>query len=91
MSHGHFAGHDETRARAFLEIANDDTTDAVWFARGGYGSCRMIKAYARVEGASRRKTYVGYSDSARCLPLCMGWVPRPWRMVRWCRTFSRWW
>jgi len=32
MSHGHFAGDDETRARAFLEIANDDTTDAVWFA-----------------------------------------------------------
>ena len=36
-SHGHFAGDDDTRARAFLEVANDDHTDAVWFARGGYG------------------------------------------------------
>src|SRR4051812_28238373 len=36
LSHGHFAGGDETRARAFLDVANDDTYDAVWFARGGY-------------------------------------------------------
>jgi muramoyltetrapeptide carboxypeptidase len=33
-SHGHFAGDDETRAWAFLEIANDESYDAVWFARG---------------------------------------------------------
>ena len=35
-SHGHFAGDDETRAQAFLDIANDESYDAVWFARGGY-------------------------------------------------------
>src|SRR5688572_1807132 len=35
-SHGHFAGDDETRAQAFLDIANDASFDAVWFARGGY-------------------------------------------------------
>ena len=28
-SHGHFAGDDETRARAFLDIANDESYDAV--------------------------------------------------------------
>ena len=43
-SHGHFAGDDETRAQAFLDIANDESYDAVWFARGGYGSCRMVEA-----------------------------------------------
>src|SRR5262245_28142228 len=43
-SHGHFAGDDETRARAFLDIANDESYDAVWFGRGGYGSCRMVEA-----------------------------------------------
>src|SRR4051812_23955318 len=43
LSHGHFAGDDDTRARAFVEIANDDTYDAVWFARGGYGSCRIVE------------------------------------------------
>src|SRR4051794_24606864 len=47
MSHGHFAGDDDTRARAFLEVANDDSTDAVWFARGGYGSCRIIEGTMR--------------------------------------------
>src|SRR5262245_25105094 len=43
-SRGHFAGDDATRAQAFLEIANDESLDAVWFARGGYGSCRMAEA-----------------------------------------------
>jgi len=43
-SQGHFAGDDETRARAFLDIANDESYDAVWFARGGYGSCRVVEA-----------------------------------------------
>src|SRR5690242_6244898 len=43
-SHGHFAGDDEMRAKAFLDIANDESFDAVWFARGGYGSCRVAEA-----------------------------------------------
>src|SRR5262245_32277261 len=63
-SHGHFAGDDETRGQAFLDIANDDSYDAVWFARGGYGSCRVVEA---VMGAltepSRHKAYLGYSDT----------------------------
>src|SRR5689334_23638538 len=42
-THGHFAGDDETRAQAFLDVANDESYDAVWFARGGYGSCRMVE------------------------------------------------
>src|SRR5271166_2768954 len=43
-SHGHFAGDDAARAQAFLDIANDESYDAVWFARGGYGSCRVVEA-----------------------------------------------
>jgi muramoyltetrapeptide carboxypeptidase len=63
-SHGHFAGDDETRAQAFVDIANDESYDAVWFARGGYGSCRMAESVmCRLTGASRRKAYVGYSDA----------------------------
>ena len=31
-AHGHFAGDDETRAQAFLDIANDEGYDAVWSA-----------------------------------------------------------
>lgn len=63
LSSGHFAGDDATRAAAFVEFANDPTIDAVWFARGGYGSCRMAEAaLPRLTEAARRKTYLGYSD-----------------------------
>ncbi|NWG72015.1 MAG: LD-carboxypeptidase [Parvularculaceae bacterium] len=63
LSEGHFAGSDEARSAAFLEVANDPAFDAVWFARGGYGSARLDDAiYARLNAAARRKVYMGYSD-----------------------------
>jgi len=63
-AYGHFAGDDETRAEAFLDIANDASYDAVWFARGGYGCCRVVEAVMRrLAEPSRRKAYVGYSDA----------------------------
>jgi len=62
-SHGHFAGDDEARAQAFLDIANDESYDAVWFARGGYGSCRVVESItSKLMQPSWRKVYVGYSD-----------------------------
>jgi muramoyltetrapeptide carboxypeptidase len=67
-SHGHFAGDDASRAQAFLEIANDESYDAVWFARGGYGSCRVIETImSGLTAPSRRKTYLGYSDAGMLL------------------------
>ena len=67
-SHGHFAGDDATRARAFLDIANDESYDAVWVARGGYGSCRLVEAViAGMTRTARRKTYLGYSDAGMLL------------------------
>jgi len=60
---GHFAGPDEQRLAAFLDCANDPSFDAVWFARGGYGSNRIAaQAVAGLESAARCKTYLGYSD-----------------------------
>ncbi len=60
---GHFAGPDSARAAAFLEVANDPTIDAIWFARGGYGSNRILEAVMPALGpAAARKTYLGYSD-----------------------------
>ncbi|NIQ94200.1 MAG: LD-carboxypeptidase, partial [Desulfuromonadales bacterium] len=38
LASGHFAGDDAARRQAFLDIANDAGFDALWFARGGYGS-----------------------------------------------------
>jgi muramoyltetrapeptide carboxypeptidase len=67
-SHGHFAGDDEARAQAFLDIANDGSYDAVWFARGGYGSCRVVESImSRLTQPSRHKAYVGYSDAGMLL------------------------
>ncbi|MEI9991834.1 MAG: LD-carboxypeptidase [Rhizomicrobium sp.] len=63
LAEGHFAGADSARARAFLEVANDENVSAVWFARGGYGSGRIADAVlAGLGPAARAKTYLGYSD-----------------------------
>ncbi len=63
MECGHFAGDDATRSAAFVEMANDPGLDAVWFARGGYGSCRLLEAIVPQLGdAARDKIYLGYSD-----------------------------
>ena len=60
---GHFAGPDPVRAAALLEVANDPQVDAVWFARGGYGSNRLLDLVMPHLGpAARAKTYLGYSD-----------------------------
>ena len=64
LSSGHFAGDDAARAAAFLDIANDESYDALWFARGGYGSNRIAPAVlAALTPAARNKTYLGYSDT----------------------------
>ena len=61
---GHFAGTDAQRSAAFLEVANDSKYDAVWFARGGYGACRIDEnAFEKLSDAARAKTYLGYSDA----------------------------
>ncbi|MCP9222997.1 LD-carboxypeptidase [Erythrobacter sp. LQ02-29] len=60
---GHFAGDDLVRLTALLECANDPQWDAVWFARGGYGSNRIAEAaISQMTGPAREKTYVGFSD-----------------------------
>jgi muramoyltetrapeptide carboxypeptidase len=63
LEEGHFAGPDNERAEAFIEVANDPNVDAVWFARGGYGSNRIVPlVLPRLKAAAKRKTYLGYSD-----------------------------
>ena len=59
---GHFAGPDEVRLEALREVMADPSVDAVWFARGGYGSNRIAEAVARDCGASNGKLLLGYSD-----------------------------
>ena len=51
-----------------MEVANSEAFDAVWFARGGYGSGRLIEAaLPRLGPAARAKTWLGYSDGGTLL------------------------
>jgi len=63
-SAGHFAGTDGERLAALREVMADPGVDAVWFARGGYGSNRIAEAASRdLPAAARDKIYLGYSDA----------------------------
>ncbi|MCP4329291.1 MAG: LD-carboxypeptidase [Alphaproteobacteria bacterium] len=64
LDSGHFAGDDAIRMEALAEFANDPRFDALWFARGGYGSCRLIeRLLPKLSGVAREKAYLGYSDA----------------------------
>jgi muramoyltetrapeptide carboxypeptidase len=68
LSSGHFAGDDEARARAFLDVANDPNFSALWIGRGGYGSGRIAGAViAGLTAPARDKLYFGYSDAGAIL------------------------
>src|SRR5215208_5445020 len=63
LSDGHFAGPDQARLEALRELMADSSVDAVWFARGGYGSNRIAEAVlADLPEAAGDKLYLGYSD-----------------------------
>ena len=64
LSDGHFAGSDEARLAALREAMADPDVDAIWFARGGYGSNRIAEAAVRgIPDAARGKIFMGYSDT----------------------------
>ena len=86
---GHFAGPDEARLGALREVMADPAVDAVWFARGGYGSNRIAEAaLADLPDAARGKLYMGYSDAGFLLAgfhkagLDVAWGPMPQDIVR---------
>ncbi|WPZ04544.1 LD-carboxypeptidase [Blastomonas marina] len=65
---GHFAGDDDTRLEAFLQVANDPQIDAVWFGMGGYGANRIARdAIAGLGAAAKHKKFLGYSDTGTLL------------------------
>jgi len=67
----------------------DASIDAVWFARGGYGSNRIAQAaLAGLPDAARGKHYLGYSDAGFLLAgfhkagLDVAWGPMPQDAMR---------
>ena len=89
LSDGHFAGPDEARLAVLREVMADASVDAVWFARGGYGSNRIAEAaLADLPEAARGKLYMGYSDAGFLLAgmhkagLDVAWGPMPQDVMR---------
>ena len=89
LSDGHFAGTDEQRLSVLREVMADPAIDAVWFARGGYGSNRIAEAaMADLPDAARSKVYLGYSDAGflhaglHKAGLNVAWGPMPQDLMR---------
>jgi muramoyltetrapeptide carboxypeptidase len=89
LADGHFAGTDEQRLLALREVMADPSVDAVWFARGGYGSNRIAEdALADIPAAARTKLYLGYSDVGflhagfHKAGLDVAWGPMPQDLMR---------
>ena len=89
LSDGHFAGPNYARLSALREVMADRSVDAVWFARGGYGSNRIAEAaLADLPEAARGKVYMGYSDAGFLLAgfhkagLNVAWGPMPQDVLR---------
>jgi muramoyltetrapeptide carboxypeptidase len=59
---GYFAGDDAQRASDMNRALADDTIDAVWCLRGGYGTMRILDALDYDAVARRPKPVIGYSD-----------------------------
>ena len=59
------AGTDEQRASSLVEYAYDDSIDAIWCARGGYGAARtvgVVDAMTKSRPPPKQKMLIGYSD-----------------------------
>lgn len=60
--HFQFAGTDEERAQDFQEFMDDPEIHAIWCARGGYGSVRIIDKLNFQHFKEHPKWICGYSD-----------------------------
>jgi len=58
----HFAGTDEERCQDFQDALDNPNIKAIWSARGGYGSVRILDKLDFTEFKKHPKWVVGYSD-----------------------------
>lgn len=57
-----FAGDDTIRASDFQQMMDDSSVKAIWCARGGYGTVRIIDMLDFSEFVKSPKWIIGYSD-----------------------------
>ncbi|WP_408023465.1 S66 peptidase family protein [Tenacibaculum sediminilitoris] len=58
----HFAGTDEERCQDFQDALDDPSIKAIWAARGGYGSVRILDKLDFTKFKQQPKWIIGYSD-----------------------------
>ena len=61
-AHHIFAGDDDFRAAVFQEYLDNEDISAIWIARGGYGSIRIIDKLDFTRFLEHPKWIVGFSD-----------------------------
>lgn len=61
-AHHQFAGTDNFRATDLQAMLDDTSVDAIWCARGGYGTVRIIDKLDFTNFRKRPKWIIGYSD-----------------------------
>src|SRR5262249_55985462 len=59
---GLFAGSDEDRFRGYRDLLTHPEGDAIFFARGGYGSVRILSGLDPEEVRRHAKIHLGASD-----------------------------
>jgi len=57
-----FAGNDEARINDFQQLLNNPKVKAIWCARGGYGTVRIVDKLDFSEFKKEPKWIIGYSD-----------------------------
>lgn len=58
----HFSGTDEERSQDFQEALDNKNIKAIWAARGGYGSVRILDKLNFTKFKNKPKWVIGYSD-----------------------------
>ncbi len=59
---GYLAGSDMERAESLMRLFEDDTVDAIFCARGGFGSMKLLPLLDFAIIADNPKIFVGFSD-----------------------------
>ncbi len=59
---GYLAGADDHRLADLNRFLRDDSIDAIWCIRGGYGAMRLLESIDYHALARRPKAVIGYSD-----------------------------
>ena len=62
--HHIFAGDDDFRAAVFQEYLDNEEIEAIWLARGGYGSIRIIDKLDFTRFLRHPKWVIGFSDTS---------------------------